>query len=180
MRKMIIAGILAMFAAACWAQEGAAGKGQDQNSPGSSSMRHARMFGMAFNEELFPPEAVMQSQQALGLTDDQKKSILDVMKDFSVKFTELQWKQGSEQETMSELLKQDKIDETKALAQLDKLMAIENEIKKVSLYNMIKIRNLLTAEQRSKMKSIRQSMMSKMMEGRGGQNRPQPPKPPEE
>ncbi|OGV42013.1 MAG: hypothetical protein A2X48_19090 [Lentisphaerae bacterium GWF2_49_21] len=184
MKKIIMTGIFTMFAVACWAQDPNPGKPQDQNAPGGSSMRHTRMFGMSFNEELFPPESVMQNQQALGLTDEQKKSILEVMKTFSAQFTELQWKQSAEQEIMSELLKQEQVDETKSLAQLDKLMAIENEIKRLNLGNLIKIRNLLTAEQKTKMKSLRQSMMMKMMEGarerRGGANPPPPPKPQDE
>ncbi|HCE43899.1 MAG TPA: hypothetical protein DET40_10160 [Lentisphaeria bacterium] len=180
MKRIIMFGMLAMSAAACWAQEPNPGKTREQNAPGGSSMRHGRMFGMSFNEEVFPPEMIMQNQQALGLTDEQKRTILEAMKAFSAQFTELQWKQSAEQETMASLLKQEQIDEARALAQLDNLLKIENEIKKISLANMIKVRNLLTAEQKTKMKFIRQSMMRQMEERRGGSNPPPPPKNPED
>lgn len=174
-------GIFAVFAVACWAQEPNPGKPpQDQNAPGGSSMRHGRMYGMAFNEEVFPPEMVMQNQQALGLTDEQKKTILEVMKAFSAQFTELQWKQSAEQEKLASLLKEEQVDEDKALAQLDNLLKIENGIKKISLANMIKIRNMLTADQKVKMRSIKQAMIKQMEERRGGSNPPPPPKPPED
>ena len=176
-------GVFAMLAAACWAQEPNPGKPQDQNAPGGSSMRHGRMYGMAFNEEVFPPEMIMQNQQALGLTDEQKKTILEVMKSFSAQFTELQWKQSAEQEKLASLFKEEQISEDKAIAQLDSLLKIENEIKKISLANMIKVRNILTADQKVKMRSIRQAMMrtgDENRERRGGSNPPPPPRPPED
>jgi len=183
MKKIIMLGIFAMFTAACWAQEPNPGKPQDQNAPpGGSPMRHTRMYGMSFSEDVFPPEMIMQNQQALGLTDEQKKTMLELMKTFSAQFTELQWKQSAEQETMASLLKQERIDEAKALAQLDNLLKIENDIKKISLANMIKVRNILTDEQKIKMRSIRQAMMKQMEDSRErrGSTNPPPPKPTED
>jgi Spy/CpxP family protein refolding chaperone len=180
MQRSIMIAIFAVFAVTGLAQETPQGRPPEQNVAGGSPMRHMRMLGMSLNEELFSPEMVMQNQQSLKLTDEQKKSILEAMKTFSSQFTELQWKLNAEQEIMSALLKQEQIDEAKTLAQLDKLMGIENDIKRLNLANMIRIRNLLTAEQKTALRSIRQSTGCPMGESRERRGNPKisaPPKP---
>ena len=129
----------------------------------------------------------MQNQQSIGLADEQKTAIREVMKKSVSEFTDLQWQESSEQEAMSSMLKGDKIDETKTLAQLDKLLAIENQIKKLHMGTMIKVLNILTPEQKTKLKSLKNSMGMRpgenqghrqgSMEGRGGKSSMPPPNP---
>src|SRR5258708_7612108 len=68
-------------------------------------------------EILFPPEAVMQHQQAIGLSDEQKNSFKTEVRHAQLKFTELQWTLQDELERLASLLKQPKVDEKQAASQ---------------------------------------------------------------
>jgi Spy/CpxP family protein refolding chaperone len=56
---------------------------------------------------------------------------------------------------MVNLLRGVPIDEAKVLEQADKVMAVERDVKKMHLSMLIRIKNLLTAEQIAKLQEIR-------------------------
>ena len=99
----------------------------------------------------------MRNQKAINLTADQQKAIKTEMQKSMSRFTELQWQQSAEEETMAGLMKQDHPDEKKVLSQLDKLLDIENEIKRLHLTSMIRIKNILTPEQQSKLREMKKA-----------------------
>jgi Spy/CpxP family protein refolding chaperone len=103
---------------------------------------------------LFPPELVMQHRRELGLTDEQRAAIRQEALKASTRFTELQWQMQDEMETMASLMKGATVDEQKALAQLDKVLNIEREVKRTQLGLSIKIKNTLTAEQQMKLQDL--------------------------
>ena len=103
---------------------------------------------------LFPPEFVMQHRRELGLTDDQKAAIRDETLKASTRFTELQWQIQDEMETMATLMKSSPVDEQRALAQLDKVLNIEREVKRTQLGLSIRIKNKLTPEQQMKLQEL--------------------------
>ncbi len=195
MKKSIMVAIVAVVSATSWAQfqgppEGGAGgefknKGGMPPSVGMAPPMEQRGGGL--RDDFFPPKLIMQNQQSIGLADEQKTAIREVMKKSVSEFTDLQWQESSEQEAMSSMLKGDKIDETKTLEQLDKLLAIENQIKKLHMGTMIKVLNTLTPEQKTKLKSLKNSMGMRpgenqghrqgSMEGRGGKSSMPPPNP---
>ncbi len=51
-------------------------------------------------QSFFPPELVIQNQQAISLTDEQKTYFRTEIRDAQVKFTDLQWKLQDEVEKM--------------------------------------------------------------------------------
>ena len=57
-----------------------------------------------FAKYLFPPELVMQHQQAIRLTPDQRTSITQGIRDFQLKVVELQWKMQDEAQKLTELV----------------------------------------------------------------------------
>src|ERR1035438_4894102 len=79
---------------------------------------------------LYPPELVMQNQQTLGLTDDQRAYFKTETRQAQTRFTELQWSLENEVEKMVSLAKQPKVDESQVLAQLEKILGFEREIKR--------------------------------------------------
>jgi Spy/CpxP family protein refolding chaperone len=155
LKKIIMSAAILLTTAACWAQFQPAGKPQGHGQPGVPQMHQSQPQPPPFMEDCFPPELIMQNQQSLGLSDEQKKGIREIMKKSISEFTDLLWKEGSEQETMGSLLKQEKVDEAKAIAQLDKLLSIENGIKRLHMSTMIKVKNLLTPEQQSKLGTMK-------------------------
>ena len=108
-----------------------------------------------FGEAFFPPELVMQHQQTIGLTDQQKTFLKTTLRKAQTQFTELQWQLSDESEKLGALVKQDPVDEQAVLAQLDKVLNAEREIKRTQLSLVIQIRNNLTPEQRARLTELR-------------------------
>lgn len=109
-------------------------------------------------EALFPPELVMQNQQAIALTDEQKSSIIAETHKAQSQFTELQWRLQSEMETMASFLRQDRVDEQRVQAQLDKVLSLEREIKRMQITLLVRIKNTLTPEQRARLQEIKHKL----------------------
>jgi len=106
-------------------------------------------------ENLFPPELVMQHQQALGLSEDQKKLFKEETRKAQTRFTELQWQLQDEMETMASLVKEDRVDEQHVLTQLDKVLNLEREIKRTHFALIVRMKNKLTPGQQARLQEIR-------------------------
>ena len=104
---------------------------------------------------IFPPELVMQHQQEIGLTDEQRTYIIAEIGNAQQKATDLQWKLQREMEALGAVLKADPVNEQSVLAQLDRVLASEREIKRAQLTLVTRIKNKLTPEQRAKLREIR-------------------------
>jgi len=103
---------------------------------------------------LFPPEVVMQRQQAVGLSDEQKNTLKTEVRQAQMKFTELQWSLQDEMERLVSLLKQSNVDEKQAALQLDKVLSAEREIKRAQLMLLIRIKNNLTPAQQTQLREL--------------------------
>jgi Spy/CpxP family protein refolding chaperone len=104
---------------------------------------------------LVPPDLIMGHSQELNLADKQRAAIKAEVQKAQSKFIDLQWDMKEETEKMVRLLQQTPADEARILEQADKVMAMEREIKKTQLSLLIRIRNVLTAEQMAKLEEIR-------------------------
>jgi len=138
-----------------------------QPGPGGPGTQH-RGAPDLMAENFFPPELIMQNQKALNLTADQQTAIRAEMQKLMAKFTDLQWQQSAESEALAGLLKQERIDETPALAQLDKLLAIENDVKRLHFGTMVRVKNILTTEQQTQLRELKkQNRPAATMRDRG-------------
>lgn len=145
----VICNLLACFAAA---QQGPPqGPGPAGGVPGRGPGPGPDPLGQSF----FPPELVMQNQQALGLTDEQKSYLRTEIRDAQMKFTDLQWKLQDEAEKMVSIANQPHVDEQQALAQLEKVLTVEREVKRAQIALLVHIKNKLTPEQQSKLEDLR-------------------------
>jgi Spy/CpxP family protein refolding chaperone len=106
-------------------------------------------------EHLMPPELIMQNQRAIGLTEAQQKSVINEVKQAQGRMVDVQWDLQRAVERMVELLKPDKVDEAAVLAQLDKVLAAEREVKRTQLGLMIRLKNVLTPEQQKTLRELR-------------------------
>jgi Spy/CpxP family protein refolding chaperone len=104
---------------------------------------------------MFPPEMVMQNQRELGLTDQQKTYLRTEIGKTSARFNDLQWQLQDAMEVLHETMKADQVNEQKALAQLDRVLETEREIKRLHMELAIKIKNNLTPEQQQKLQTMR-------------------------
>jgi Spy/CpxP family protein refolding chaperone len=106
-------------------------------------------------ENFFPPEMVMQNQQSLGLSDVQKNTLKGEIRKAQTRFTELQWQLQDEGEKMVALVKQEHVDEQRVMAELDKILDLEREIKRTQISLVVKIKNTLTAEQQARLQAMK-------------------------
>ena len=112
-------------------------------------------------QSFFAPELVIQHQEAIGLSAEQKDYLKTEIRQAQLKFTELQWKLQDEMEKLVTLVKQPRVEEQQALGQLEKLLAAEREIKREQVTLLVRIKNKLTAEQQGKLLELRSKPASK-------------------
>jgi Spy/CpxP family protein refolding chaperone len=106
-------------------------------------------------QSFFAPELVIQHQEAIGLSAEQKDYFKTEIRAAQLKFTELQWKLQDEMEKLVILIKQPRVDEPQGLAQLEKVLAAEREIKRQQVTLLVRIKNKLTPEQQAKLSDLR-------------------------
>jgi Spy/CpxP family protein refolding chaperone len=104
---------------------------------------------------LFPPELIMKHQKELGVDDKQRDAIVAEVQKTQAKLVPLQWQMQGATEQMVKLLDAPKLDEAKVLAQADKIMSIERDFKRAHLGLLVRLRNLLTDTQRSRLAELR-------------------------
>ena len=103
---------------------------------------------------LFPPERVMGHAQEIGLDDTQRTAIRKEVQKAQSKFLDLQFDIQTEMETMVRLVQQSRVDEPKVLAQLDRVLSLEKEIKKTQISLLVRIKNILTPAQQAKLSEM--------------------------
>ena len=112
-------------------------------------------------QSFFAPELVIQHQEAIGLSAEQKDYFKTEIRQAQLKFTELQWKLQDEMEKLVALVKQPRVDEQRVLAQLEKLLAAEREVKREQVTLLVRIKNKLTPEQQGKLAELRSKTANK-------------------
>lgn len=138
--------LVAIFCAAClWLASGVLFAREAGNAPPHDPIA----------EHVLPPELIMQHQQAISLSDSQKNAVIGEIKRAQGRIIEVQWDLQRALERMVELLRQDKVDEQLVIAQLDNVLAVEREIKRVHLGLAVRLKNILTPEQQRMLRDLR-------------------------
>jgi Spy/CpxP family protein refolding chaperone len=106
-------------------------------------------------QHVFPPDLVMRHATEIGLDEKQRAAIKDAVMKMQSKFLDVQWELQAESEKMVRLLQASPVDETSVLAQADKVMALEREVKRTHLSLLVRVKNLLTEPQREKLMELR-------------------------
>jgi len=104
---------------------------------------------------LFPPEQVLKFRQDIGLDDRQSKALKELVQQAQSHFLDLQWDLQADAGKLAQVLRAPRVDETAALAQVDRVLSQEREVKKAQLTLLIRIKNLLTPEQQQRLITLR-------------------------
>jgi len=104
---------------------------------------------------MFPPDLIMGHARELGLTDEQKAFMRGEIQKTTARFLELQWQLQDAMESLHQTMKSNSVDEPQALAQLDKVLDTERQIKHLHFSLGIRLKNQLTAEQQGKLRGMR-------------------------
>lgn len=104
---------------------------------------------------LYPPELIMGHQQELGIDEKQRDAIVKEVQALQNRVVEIQWQMQAAVEELGKLLDAARVDEVKTLAQADRVMGFEREVKRAHLTALIRIRNVLSDAQRAKLAALR-------------------------
>jgi Spy/CpxP family protein refolding chaperone len=104
---------------------------------------------------VFPPELVMRHAPEIGLDEKQKTAIKEAVVRTQARLVDVQWDAQGEAEKLARLLQANTVDEAAVLAQADKVMALEREVKRTHLALLVRIKNVLTEAQRARLTELR-------------------------
>jgi uncharacterized membrane protein len=113
--------------------------------------------GMAMMMEglLVPPQLVMHFGPEAGVSEDQMTKIRQDFFDTQTRVADLEPKLKKARIEMHRLLLAPQLDDAKILAQMDEATKAQAEIKKQRFAMMLRIRGLLTPEQRAKLEAMK-------------------------
>jgi len=105
---------------------------------------------------MFPPDMILGHARQLNLTDEQKLFMRTEIQKATTSFQELQWKLQDQAELLHETMKSTSVNEQQALAQLDKVLELEREIKRLHIGLAVRLKNRLTPEQQEQLHKMRE------------------------
>ena len=108
-----------------------------------------------FGQYVFPPELVMQYQQKIELKPAQRTAITEALRQTQSKVVDLQWQMQDEAQKLAELLNQPSVEESAVLAQVDRVLGVEREVKRAHMQMLVRIKNTLTKEQQAALRALR-------------------------
>ena len=106
-------------------------------------------------QHVFPPELVMRHAAEIGLDERQRAAIKEAVVRTQARLVDVQWDVQGEAEKLARLLQASTVDEAAVLAQADKVMALEREVKRTHLALLVRIKNLLTDAQKARLAALR-------------------------
>ena len=109
----------------------------------------------ALSENLFAPELVLQNEQKIKLKPEQRGAITEAVQQLQTNVGELQSRLEEDGGRFAALLKRETVGEGAALVQLDRVLAVERDVKRARIAMLIRIKNTLTAEQQATLRTLR-------------------------
>ena len=109
----------------------------------------------AIESKLFPPELVMEHQNELAIKPAQRDAILKEVERGQTEILKVQWEMQGEKEKLVKLLDETKVDEAKVSAAAARVMDRENKVKALHLGMLVRVKNVLDAEQQKKLRELR-------------------------
>ncbi|HZF07255.1 MAG TPA: periplasmic heavy metal sensor [Thermoanaerobaculia bacterium] len=106
-------------------------------------------------EHLYPPELIMRYASDIGLGEPQRTGIKEAVQKAQAKFLDVQWQMQEESEKLVRLLQGKPVDEAAVLAQVDKVLGLEREVKRTQISLLVRLKNLLTEPQERKLAELR-------------------------
>ena len=97
----------------------------------------------------------MQHQSDIGLTEEQRNGLIAEVQKAQERFSDLQQRLQKEVDALVVLLKREQVEEQAALAQFDKVLNQEREVKRAHLALVLGIKSKLTREQQAKLRDIK-------------------------
>jgi Spy/CpxP family protein refolding chaperone len=108
-----------------------------------------------FAAVLFPPELIMQHARAIRLSDEQRVTITRHIEQLQSRVVRMQWQLTEQVQALRETLARPRVDQDRAIDQLNRVLDTEQDIKKAHLEMLIRIKNVLRPEQQNELTRLR-------------------------
>jgi Spy/CpxP family protein refolding chaperone len=106
------------------------------------------------HDVMFPPDMILGHARQINLTEDQKAYMRAEIQKTTTSFNELQWNLQDQMELLHEMMKASSVIEEQVLGQLNKVLDIEREIKRLHFGLAIRLKNRLTAVQQEQLQQM--------------------------
>jgi Spy/CpxP family protein refolding chaperone len=106
--------------------------------------------------KLFPPELIMRHQAKLNLTEKQRSTIKNELKNFQSRLAEVQWDMLEASTGLDTAIDVLPVNREAVMQQVERVLLAENRVKLLHLEMLIAIKNALDAEQVAYLKSVPQ------------------------
>lgn len=117
-----------------------------------------------FAGAFFPPELVFMARDRIALTQEQQEGLRANVEKAQPRSDELRAKLDRETAALAVLAKQEHVEETALIAQLDKVLDVERDLKHLHVGLGATIKNLLTSEQQAKLREILKGGIAQLQE----------------
>ena len=104
--------------------------------------------------KLFAPDLILKHQAKLKLTDKQRDAIGQELKRVQAQAAESDWQIMSAGAELQELIDQHPVDSKAVMTRIDHVFEAENKKKRLFVEMLVNIKNLLTPEQVSYLRSV--------------------------
>lgn len=106
---------------------------------------------------LFPPELIVRAQDEVKLNDVQRQQLREETEKVEARASELQRQMKEANDAFVALMRPARVETAAALAQLDRLLDAEREMKRTQIRFMLAVKNTLTPEQQAKLTAFRKA-----------------------
>lgn len=114
---------------------------------GLSTAATAQDKGEPFKGKLFPPNVILENQTALDLSKEQFTKIRAAVVEVQSGVAEHEWDMREAYMKLMEELDKSPIDEARVLEHASVALSAENQVKKMQIAMLVRLKNLLTDEQ---------------------------------
>lgn len=110
-----------------------------------------------FKGKLFAPNIILEHQEALDLSKEQFTAIRAAVVEVQASVAEHEWDLREAYQRIMSDLDDAPVDEAKVLEDVQAALLAENEVKKLQVAMLVRLRNLLTEEQMAYLQSVREA-----------------------
>lgn len=107
----------------------------------------AQEKGEPFKGKLFPPNVILDNQAELGLSKEQFTKIRAAVVEVQSGVAEHEWDMREAYLKLMKELDESPVDEARVLEHASAALSAENQVKKMQIAMLVRLKNLLTAEQ---------------------------------
>ena len=110
---------------------------------------------------LYPPDLIMNYRSELNLDKQQESTIREELRETQSAVFDLRWQMKDESERLAEMLQATPINESAVLSQADKVMGLEQQVKRTHLAMLVRLKNMMNDSQLAQLKEYRASWTPK-------------------